>query len=258
MPNAPVSPRCLSRGLAAAALGLVALGAWDLAGGEPAAEAKEHGARGSKGVFEFGCRVQPPQKFLERRSFLSKGVLDLGKQAKAVRYLAEHYGNVGDDVTPRYSKQSAPAQARTVHFMGMPIQVHEKVAPALACVEKRIIKTCTGSSSYTPHAIGGLRTANTYRGVEISNHLFGIAVDIDPERNPCCGCVDPWPSNPACKIPGPVYKRTALNKCWVKAFERSGFDWLGNDTLEDTMHFEFLGDPDKIIETSPGTAVASQ
>jgi hypothetical protein len=94
--------------------------------------------------------------------------------------------------------------------------------------------------------LGGLRTANTYRGVEISNHLFGIAIDIDPERNPCCGCVDPWPSNPICKNKGPVYKRTALPKCYIRAFERFGFDWLGHDKLEDTMHFEFLGDPDRI------------
>ena len=34
--------------------------------------------------------------------------------------------------------------------------------------------------------------------------------------------------------------------CWVKAFERFGFYWLGRDELEDTMHFEFLGDPAKI------------
>ncbi len=84
--------------------------------------------------------------------------------------------------------------------------------------------------------------------MEISNHLLGIAIDIDPERNPCCGCVDPWPSNPICKNAGPVYKRTALPKCWISAFERFGFDWLGHDILEDTMHFEFLGDPDKITK----------
>jgi hypothetical protein len=35
----------------------------------------------------------------------------------------------------------------------------------------------------------------------------------------------------------------------VDTFERFGFYWLGNDVLEDTMHFEFLGDPDKIIKT---------
>lgn len=240
-----VSPRGLSRALAAAAAGLLALGALDalnLGGSEALAK----GGKAPKGTFEYGCRVQAPQKFLERRSFLHGGVLDMKMHAAAVRYLAERYGHVDDDVTPRYSAKSSHGQAKTVHFMGLPISVHAKIAPALACVEKKIRSTCTGAGRYTPHAVGGFRSANTYRGVEISNHLFGIAIDIDPDKNPCCGCVDPWPSNPICKNPGPVTKRTALPKCWIKAFERFGFDWLGHDTLEDTMHFEFLGDPERI------------
>jgi len=31
--------------------------------------------------------------------------------------------------------------------------------------------------------------------------------------------------------------------CWVEVFESYGFYWLGRDKLQDTMHFEFLGDP---------------
>jgi hypothetical protein len=135
--------------------------------------------------------------------------------------------------------------------MGLTLTVHEKIAPALACVEKRIEKTCRGAQRYTPRAVGGFRGANTYRGAEISNHLFGVAVDIDPDRNPCCGCVDPWPSNPLCKVKvKSAYERTALPKCWIRSFERFGFDWLGHDELEDTMHFEFLGDPDRITRRS--------
>jgi hypothetical protein len=37
----------------------------------------------------------------------------------------------------------------------------------------------------------------------------------------------------------------AMPECWVTAFERYGFYWLGHDELKDTMHFEFLGDPSK-------------
>jgi hypothetical protein len=48
-----------------------------------------------------------------------------------------------------------------------------------------------------------------------------------------------------------VYKRTALPKCWVRSFERFGFHWLGHDDLEDTMHFEFLGDPERIKRVPP-------
>ena len=35
----------------------------------------------------------------------------------------------------------------------------------------------------------------------------------------------------------------------MHAFERYGFYWLGHDVLMDTMHYEFLGDPDKIRRT---------
>jgi len=80
----------------------------------------------------------------------------------------------------------------------------------------------------------------------VSNHLFGIAIDIDPDRNPCCGCVEPWPSHPACKAAKKdPYEMSELPRCWVQAFERYGFYWLGRDQLHDTMHFEFLGDPDR-------------
>lgn len=233
----------LARALAAGAVGLLALGLWDR---EPTAEAREHHSGAARGVFEYGARVQAPQKFLERRSFLHAGQLDTRKHATALRWLVERYGNADDDRTVAWNGQPSHAHARTVQFMGLPISIHAKIAPALAAVEKRIRKNCTGSSRYTPKAIGGFRSGNTYRGVEVSNHLLGIAIDIDPDRNPCCGCVDPWPDNPVCKKPGTVYKRTALPRCWIQSFERFGFDWLGHDTLEDTMHFEFLGDPERI------------
>lgn len=43
-----------------------------------------------------------------------------------------------------------------------------------------------------------------------------------------------------------------MPRCWVSAFERFGFYWLGRDALEDTMHFEFLGDPDRILRSVSG------
>ena len=48
----------------------------------------------------------------------------------------------------------------------------------------------------------------------------------------------------------------AMPKSWVAIFERFGFYWLGHDVLQDTMHFEFLGDPGKIAEPAPAPAAA--
>lgn len=199
-----------------------------------------------------GCRLQEPQAFLKRTGFVRKGQLSPARHARAVRYRVEHYGSVaidGVDLTT-INAEPAPSQALGVKFMGLWVSVHKKIAPALRCVEKRIRKTCKKSKDqYRPHALGGFRDTNSYRGGEISNHLFGIAIDIDSDRNPCCGCVSPWPDHPACKgDAASVYERTELPRCWISAFERYGFYWLGRDPeLRDTMHFEFLGDPNRIL-----------
>ena len=194
------------------------------------------------------CPVQKPQKFLIRSSFVKHGALDEAAHQRAVRYRAEQYGSVEGLGLERYNTKKAYASAVVVHFMGLPVQVHQKIAPALRCVEHYIRRTCTAPSErYTPRALGGFRQNNTYRGGEISNHLFGIAIDIDPERNPCCGCVQPWPNNPLCKSPtASVFERSSLPRCWIDGFERYGFYWLGRDPdLRDTMHFEFLGEPEQ-------------
>jgi hypothetical protein len=198
------------------------------------------------------CRLQEAQPFLKRTGFVTHGRLSPSRHAKAVRYRVEHYGSVeleGFDLEA-INSVTAPSQAVGVKFMGIWVSVHKKMAPALHCVEKRIRKVCTRAKDrYQPHAVGGFRDENTYRGGEISNHLFGIAIDIDSDRNPCCGCVSPWPDHPACKgDASTVYERTALPRCWISAFERYGFYWLGRDPeLRDTMHFEFLGNPDRVL-----------
>lgn len=197
-----------------------------------------------------GCRLQDPQRFLLRSSYVKRGQLQDDAHRKAVKFRAEKYGAVEGLELERYNKELAYSKAKVVRFMGIPIEIHEKIAPALRCVEKRIKKTCTKKSQrYTPQAMNGFRKHNSFRGLEISNHVFGIAVDIDPDRNPCCGCVKPWPDHPACQGEvESIYERTALPRCWISAFERYGFYWLGRDPeLRDTMHFEFLGNPDRIV-----------
>ncbi len=194
------------------------------------------------------CKVQKPQRFLQRRHYVKNGMLDGRAHNKALAYRVRHYGHVPGMGLEKLNSVAAASQAISTTFFDKPLTVHKKIVPALACVEDRIRSRCTSSDSrYEPRHVGGLRTENTIRGGEISNHLFGIAVDIDPERNPCCHCVKKWQSNPKCKKPSKSpFDRADLPRCWVEAFERYGFHWLGRDQLEDTMHFEFLGDPDKL------------
>ncbi|HEY6561428.1 MAG TPA: M15 family metallopeptidase [Polyangiaceae bacterium] len=195
-----------------------------------------------------GCRLQRAQSFLKRPNFVKGGMLQGRQHQRALEYRVEHYGWIEGLGLESLNAKSAFSHAKSVKFLGLPLSVHEKIAPALRCVERRIQKRCSKSDSrYVPRAVGGFRQGNTYRGGEVSNHLFGIAIDIDPDKNPCCGCVKPWPDHPLCKDPSrSIYEKTSLTRCWIRAFERYGFYWLGRDELEDTMHFEFLGDPDRI------------
>jgi hypothetical protein len=127
--------------------------------------------------------------------------------------------------------------------------VHKKIVPAIRCAEAEIKATC-GATPYTPKVLSGIRDKNTYRAGEVTNHLWGIALDIDPALNSCCGCVKKWQQNPLCKKKAKeIWERMSMPKCWVDAFEKYGFYWLGHDVLRDTMHFEFLADPDQVMVT---------
>jgi hypothetical protein len=190
------------------------------------------------------CNEQPPQDFLIRSIFL-KGGPEALKQA--IQYRTDTYGYFkGFGHAPSHALPPSSFVVPAT-FMGLPVRMHRKVVPALACVEDEIKQACA-DHRYKPHALAGIRFRNTYRGGEVTNHIYGIAIDIDPDINTCCGCVPPWNDAPACKRPAKTeFDRMAMPECWVHAFERYGFYWLGHDRLRDTMHFEFLGDPDKIV-----------
>lgn len=194
------------------------------------------------------CRSQQPQLFLERSSYVKNGVIVGQAHAKAIRYRVSHYGYIADMGQERLNRASAASMAVRIEFFGHPITVNRRIVPALQCVQQRIEQRCTNSKdAYYPKHIGGMRVSNTIRGGEISNHLFGIAIDIDPGRNPCCHCVGDWQRDPKCaKMVKNPFERASLTHCWVDAFGHFGFYWLGRDTLEDTMHFEFLGNPGRI------------
>ena len=194
-----------------------------------------------------GCRPQKPQRFLMRSTYVMRGMLSPQAHERAVKYRVKEYGSIPGIAATESNPERVMDHVKHTTFFGLPIVMHEKVVPALACVEERIRAKCRSPEErYEPRSIGGLRQNNTIRQGELSNHLFGIAIDIDPNENPCCHCVKKWQSNPRCsKVADSPFDRADLTKCWVDSFAHYGFYWLGYDSLEDTMHFEFLGDPNK-------------
>jgi hypothetical protein len=191
------------------------------------------------------CNEQSPQDFLVRGNFLKVP----GGNNRAIQYRTDTYGFVSGFGRPGPDARPVSSSIVDTTFMGLPVRMHRKVVPALACVEEEIKRSCT-DHPYTAHALAGIRFKNTYRGGEVTNHMFGIAIDVDPNLNTCCGCVKPWNDAPRCHRPARTeYDRMEMPECWVHAFERYGFYWLGHDVLMDTMHYEFLGDPDKIRRT---------
>jgi hypothetical protein len=201
------------------------------------------------------CREQPPQDFLLRQGYLAKPRAPAAERRRieaarqrAVDYRTRHYGYFSGFGSRRDNPHPPRYYAQLTTFMGLPVVMHRKVVPALACVEAALLRDCA-QHDYQPQYVSGMRYHNTYKDYEISNHVYGIAIDIDSHRNPCCGCVGRWSQHKACrKEARSIFDRMAMPECWVRVFERYGFHWLGHDELQDTMHFEFLGDPDRILE----------
>ncbi|RYZ09742.1 MAG: M15 family peptidase [Myxococcales bacterium] len=198
------------------------------------------------------CNEQAPQSFLMDAHFDSffaaggsarewKRVLE-----KAVRYRTQEYGYVKGFGDKAWNASTPSDQASVVTFFGVPVSIHRRVAPALSCVETAIRARCA-DEAYQPYVLSGLRKRNTYVNGEASNHVYGIAIDVDPTRNPCCGCIGEWHDSERCRNDKSKFERMDMPRCWVTEFERFGFYWLGHGKIEDTMHFEFLADPSQIV-----------
>ncbi|NUO47821.1 MAG: M15 family metallopeptidase [Polyangiaceae bacterium] len=201
------------------------------------------------------CTEQPPQEKLIRGSYLVSPGMELQEKERrralhraAIEYRTREYGFIEGFGEPSWNRLEPKHYAKSGTFFGIGVRMNNRVLTALGCVEEAIKAECE-DTPYVPEVLDGLRAKNTFHNDEVSNHLYGIAIDIDPNKNSCCGCVAPLSEWPRCKVPvSSPFERTTIPKCWVDSFERYGFYWLGHDVLEDTMHFEFLGDPDKIVK----------
>ena len=201
------------------------------------------------------CVRQSAQQFLIDAHLHDRALSDtkaysewVTRLQRSIRYRTEQYGYYSGFGSRAWNPRPLAHQMRVAKFAGLSVVLHERVIPALRCVEQVIERDCR-ETPYRPRSLGGARQTNTYFGGDVSNHVYGIALDIDPLDNPCCNCVEPWRSNPKCRGKKSDWERMAMPQCWVSAFEQYGFYWLGHDELKDTMHFEFLGDPSKAAAT---------
>jgi hypothetical protein len=200
------------------------------------------------------CAEQAPQDFLIRSNWVVKHRRmdrdEIGRRrrlaARAVRYRTEHYGYFEGFGEASWNPRTPMDNAVGLRLFGRRVRLNRRIVDAARCAEMAIARSC--EDDYQPRRLSGIRDRNTYHNGEVSNHVYGIAVDLDPSLNTCCNCVKQWREHPLCQAtPDSIFDRMVMPECWVRSFERYGFYWLGHDRLMDTMHFEFLGDPDRIL-----------
>lgn len=215
-------------------------------------------AEASAPVRASACNEQAPQSFLMRSTYIVKPGAPPEEvdrrhriHMEALEYRIRRYGFIRGVGSPAWNPYPPVTYSEETTFFGIKVRLNKRIIPALACVEEEIRSACS-KEPYTPQVLDGIRYKNTLYNGEVTNHAFGIAIDVNPGENSCCGCLPPLNTWPTCKRPAASpFERAKIPRCWVDSFTKFGFYWLGYDPLEDTMHFEFLGDPDKILKSAP-------
>jgi hypothetical protein len=204
---------------------------------------------------EILCNEQEPQSFLIRASWQVRRTMEDAdvrerrqRAQQAVRYRTENYGYFEGFGQAAWNPMTPMQNARGLRLFDRPVRLNERIIPAARCAEQEVARSC--QDDYQPGRPSGIRDRNTYHNGEVSNHVYGIAIDLDPNQNTCCNCVKEWRLHPLCQSqPSSIFERMVMPECWVRSFEKYGFYWLGHDELMDTMHFEFLGDPEHILRS---------
>jgi hypothetical protein len=130
-----------------------------------------------------------------------------------------------------YGPAVATQQVR-IRFLGLPVRVHRRVAPALERVAARLARARAADPRLAPflRRLSGGFAARKIAGTDrASAHAYGIALDLDKTMG------DYWRWDRR----RPLRWRNRIPQAIVDAFEAEGFIWGGRWYHYDTMHFEY-------------------
>jgi hypothetical protein len=96
------------------------------------------------------CKEQAAQAFLIRKNMFSSSNRAAALK-RAINYRTEQYGRFPGFGDASLNTKAPKDFAKDVTFFGLPIKVHSKIAPALACVEAALTALSLGDA-YKPKA----------------------------------------------------------------------------------------------------------
>lgn len=127
----------------------------------------------------------------------------------------------------RYGSSQSAVEAQLVYidFMGSRVRVHRLVAAQFELVIRDIRASGTTYNFYDVSTWRSWSQGNVNDPGEMSNHNFGLAIDINPKEN----------ENRRDNV-----LVTDLPQEVIDAFRRHGFTWGGDyRSIKDSMHFEY-------------------
>jgi len=131
------------------------------------------------------------------------------------------------------SRAQIAARLTKVKFFGLRYPFHEKAAPALERVVKRLelqVKKDPKLLPFLKHIGGTWAFRRISHSPNLSMHAFGIAIDLNVKRSSY------WRWQRPKK---PLKWTNRMPQAIVDAFEAEGFIWGGRWAHYDTMHFEY-------------------